>query len=65
MPTNWPTKVRNTGSPKGQPPTLATDLLDGVAVAFCILLFSWGMQHIVFDYLANPNRPAMLSSTHT
>jgi hypothetical protein len=36
-------------------PPLWEDLLNGAAVSFCILVFAWGLEHLVFDYLANPN----------
>jgi hypothetical protein len=63
MPVNLPDSGKPPEAPKGSPFPLMADILDGLAVAFCILLFIWGMQHVVFDYLANPNLPAMLSAT--
>jgi hypothetical protein len=41
--------------PKMPAPPLWEDLLNGAAVSFCILVFAWGLEHLVFDYLANPN----------
>jgi hypothetical protein len=65
MPINLPNRMNNQGPQKGPPVSLAADILDGLAVAFCILIITWAMQHVVFDYLANPDRPTLLSPAHT
>jgi hypothetical protein len=64
MPTNLPPAKIPEGAQE-PPPFLATDLLDGFAVAFSILLLTWASQHLVFDYLANPNLSAILASIHS
>jgi hypothetical protein len=42
---------------------MTIDILDSLGLAFCIVLFVWAMQHVVFDDLANPIPSARLVST--
>jgi hypothetical protein len=63
LPTNVLGRKQDRGPSPRRPPTLTTDILDGLAVAFCIVLFVWAMQHIVFDDLANPIPSARLTPT--
>jgi hypothetical protein len=65
MPINLPDRKNGPRSSKSSRPGLVPDILDGLAVAFCILMIAWAAQHVVFDYLANPNRSAIFSSTNT
>jgi len=55
MPVDLPVRRGMRPAPRVPPPTLLSDVLDGLAVAFCILLVGWGTQHIIFDYIASPN----------
>ncbi len=65
MPINLPDRKNGRRSPNGPHPNLIRDMLDGLAVALCIIIITWAAQHVVFDYLANPNRSAVFSSTNT
>jgi hypothetical protein len=65
MPITLPDRKNGPRRRNGPRPGLVPDILDGLAVAFCIVMFTWAAQHVVFDYLANPNRSAIFSSTNT
>lgn len=63
MPVNLPDGKNGLRRRNGPHPGLVPDILDGLAVAFSIVMITWAAQHVVFDYLANPNRSAIFSST--